>query len=65
MAFWGKPKLAGRVPDDDPEPEYLSYGPLYDEDSPGDPEFGAWLDDQLGVGPGGVGADQLGREQGV
>ncbi|HEU4651564.1 MAG TPA: transglycosylase domain-containing protein [Croceibacterium sp.] len=29
------------------EPEYLSYGPLYDEDGPGDPEFGAWLDDQL------------------
>ncbi|HEY6815751.1 MAG TPA: transglycosylase domain-containing protein [Croceibacterium sp.] len=32
--------------------EYLSYGPLYDEDGPddegpGDPEFGAWLDEQL------------------
>ena len=27
---------------DGDEPEYLSYGPLYDEDGPGDPEFGAW-----------------------
>src|SRR6187551_269151 len=31
------------------EREYLSYGPLYDEDGPGDPEFGAWLDDQIGT----------------
>src|SRR6188768_597481 len=31
------------------EREYLSYGPLYDEDGPGDPEFGAWLDEQIGA----------------
>jgi penicillin-binding protein 1A len=30
-----------------PESGYLSYGPLYDEDGPGDPEFGQWLDEQL------------------
>ena len=36
----------------DEEPEYLSYGPLYDEDGPGDPEFGAWLDEKLGLKPG-------------
>src|SRR5690349_18324474 len=31
------------------EPEYLSYGPNYDEedDGPGDPEFGAWLDEEI------------------
>ena len=32
------------------ESGYLSYGPLYDErddDGPGDPEFGAWLDEQI------------------
>jgi penicillin-binding protein 1A len=49
MGIWGRSKLAGNVPDD--EPEYLSYGPLYDEDGPGDPEFGAWLDEKLGLGP--------------
>jgi len=47
MGLWGKPKRAVSVPDD--EPEYISYGPLYDEDGPGDPEFGAWLDDKLGL----------------
>jgi penicillin-binding protein 1A len=31
----------------EPEPGYLSYGPLYDEDGPGDPEFGRWLDEKL------------------
>ena len=31
----------------DGEPQYISYGPLYDEEGPGDPEFGQWLDDQL------------------
>ena len=35
MNLWGKPKPAGNVPDDDPE--WLDYGPLYDEDGPGDP----------------------------
>ena len=49
MGLWGKPKLAGNGPDD--EPEYLSYGPLYDEEGPGDPEFGAWLDEKLGLNP--------------
>lgn len=34
------------------ESEYLSYGPLYDEDGPGDPEFGEWLDEKLGLKPG-------------
>src|SRR5688572_25177561 len=47
MGIWGRKKLAGGVPED--EPEYLSYGPLYDEDGPGDPEFGAWLDEKLGL----------------
>src|SRR3990170_112779 len=47
MSIWGRKKLAGGVADD--EPEYLSYGPLYDEDGPGDPEFGAWLDEKLGL----------------
>ncbi len=41
--FWPWSRRA--TPDD--EPEYISYGPLYDEDGPGDPEFGEWLDDQL------------------
>src|SRR5687768_9442793 len=49
MGIWGRSRLAGNVPDD--EPEYLSYGPLYDEDGPGDPEFGAWLDEKLGLKP--------------
>jgi len=30
MSLWGKPKLAGSVPDDDPE--WIDYGPLYDEE---------------------------------
>jgi penicillin-binding protein 1A len=47
MSIWGRSKLAGGVPAD--EPEYISYGPLYDEDGPGDPEFGAWLDEKLGL----------------
>ena len=47
MSLWGKPKLAGTVPDD--EPEWIDYGPLYDEDGPGDPEFGEWLDEKLGL----------------
>ncbi len=38
-----------------PEPrghwEDVPYSPLYDEDGPGDPEFGAWLDEKLGLGP--------------
>ncbi|OYW45318.1 MAG: penicillin-binding protein [Sphingomonadales bacterium 32-68-7] len=25
------------------------YAPLYDDDGPGDPEFGAWLDERLGL----------------
>src|SRR3569832_2409761 len=35
------------------EHEYLSYGPNYDEEDandlggPGDPEFGAWLDEEI------------------
>jgi penicillin-binding protein 1A len=30
------------------EPEYLSYGPNYEDDEgPGDPEFGAWLDEEI------------------
>jgi penicillin-binding protein 1A len=49
MSLWGKPKLAGSVPDEDPE--WVSYGPLYDEDAPGDPEFGEWLDEKLGLHP--------------
>jgi penicillin-binding protein 1A len=47
MGIWGRSKLAGSAPAEEPEPDYLSYGPLYDEDGPGDPEFGAWLDEQI------------------
>ena len=47
MSIWGRSKLAGGIRAD--EPEYISYGPLYDEDGPGDPEFGAWLDEKLGL----------------
>jgi penicillin-binding protein 1A len=50
MGIWGRSKLAGNAPAQEPEEgEYLSYGPLYDEDGPGDPEFGAWLDETLGI----------------
>jgi penicillin-binding protein 1A len=49
MSIWGRSRLAGGVPAD--EPGYISYGPLYDEDGPGDPEFGAWLDEKLGLKP--------------
>jgi penicillin-binding protein 1A len=49
MSIWRRSRVAGRAPAD--EPEYLSYGPLYDEDGPGDPEFGAWLDEKLGLKP--------------
>src|SRR6187399_918015 len=47
MGIWGRSRVAGQAPAD--EPEFVSYGPLYDEDGPGDPEFGAWLDDQIGT----------------
>src|SRR5688572_7425155 len=50
MSIWSRSKVAGRV-GDEPEAGYLSYGPLYDEDGPGDPEFGAWLDEKLGLKP--------------
>ena len=55
MNLWGKPKPAGHVPDEDQE--WLDYGPLYDEDGPGDPEFGEWLDEKLGLKPHGGPAD--------
>jgi penicillin-binding protein 1A len=48
MGIWGRSRVAGGGPAND-EPEWLSYGPLYDEDGPGDPEFGAWLDEKLGL----------------
>ena len=52
MGIWGRSKLAGNAPAQEPdEGEYLSYGPLYDEGGPGDPEFGAWLDEKLGLDP--------------
>ena len=47
MGIWGRSRVAREEPAY--EPEYLSYGPLYDEDGPGDPEFGAWLDQKLGL----------------
>ncbi|HYD25752.1 MAG TPA: transglycosylase domain-containing protein [Croceibacterium sp.] len=49
MGIWGRSKLAESAPA--AEPKYISYGPLYDEDGPGDPEFGAWLDEKLGLHP--------------
>jgi penicillin-binding protein 1A len=52
MGIWGRSKMAREVPAEEPEQvEYLSYGPLYDEEEPGDPEFGAWLDETLGLKP--------------
>src|SRR5687767_12161471 len=50
MGFWSRSKAA-RAPMGDEEPEYLSYGPLYDPEGPSDPEFGAWLDDEVGLDP--------------
>lgn len=47
MGIWGGSRGARENPAD--APEYLSYGSLYDEDGPGDPEFGAWLDEKLGL----------------
>src|SRR4051812_36962072 len=29
--------------------EDVPLAPLYDDDGPGDPEFGAWLDERLGL----------------
>jgi len=57
MSIWRRSKLAGGVPAD--EPGYISYGPLYDEDGPGDPEFGAWLDEKLGLKPDAQSGPQL------
>jgi penicillin-binding protein 1A len=57
MGIWGRSRLAGNVPAD--EPGYISYGPLYDEDGPGDPEFGAWLDEKLGLKSGADAEPQL------
>src|SRR5262245_46867319 len=34
-----------------PEFDEVPYAPLYDEHGPGDPEFGAWLDEKLGLAP--------------
>jgi hypothetical protein len=50
MSLWGKPKLAGSVPVRRVRTG-SDYGPLYDEDGPGDPEFGEWLDEKLGLKP--------------
>ena len=47
MGIWGRKNPVGDLAED--EPQYVSYGPLYDEDGPGDPEFGAWLDKKLGL----------------
>jgi penicillin-binding protein 1A len=50
MGIWGRSKVAREAPAEEPEQvKYLSYGPLYDEQGPGDPEFGAWLDETLGL----------------
>jgi penicillin-binding protein 1A len=59
MGIWGRSKVARGAPAQEPEPvKYLSYGPLYDEEGPGDPEFGAWLDERLGLRP-----EDEGREE--
>ncbi len=42
-----RPSAASRAPEFDEVP----YAPLYDEQGPGDPEFGAWLDEKLGLKP--------------
>ena len=57
MALFGLIKPRDKRPDwarvDPPEPDTPSwvedapYSPLYDEDGPGDPEFGQWLDGEL------------------
>ncbi|HWK42169.1 MAG TPA: transglycosylase domain-containing protein [Croceibacterium sp.] len=48
-ARWPWSFSRSRAPDDAPRShdEDLPYSPLYDDDGPGDPEFGAWLDDEL------------------
>lgn len=53
MGIWGRSRLAEST--DEPVArshwEDVPYSPLYDEDGPGDPEFGAWLDGKLGLKP--------------
>ena len=55
MGIWGRSRLAGGAADDGgfarDHWEDTPYAPLYDEDGPGDPEFGAWLDERLGLKP--------------
>src|SRR5690606_41586404 len=55
MGIWGRSRLAGNAAADDGAGrshwEDMPYAPLYDEDGPGDPEFGAWLDQKLGLKP--------------
>ena len=55
MGIWGRSRLAGNAAADDGSErshwEDMPYAPLYDEDGPGDPEFGAWLDEKLGLKP--------------
>jgi penicillin-binding protein 1A len=50
MSMWRRSKQGGEA--DPGGPKYVSYGPLYDEEGPGDPEFGRWLDQRLGLAPG-------------
>ena len=55
MGIWGRSRLAGNAAADDGAGrshwEDMPYAPLYDEEGPGDPEFGAWLDQKLGLKP--------------
>lgn len=55
MGILGHIGWLGRRREPAPSPrghwEDLPYAPLYDEEGPGDPEFGAWLDEKLGLAP--------------
>ncbi len=51
MGIWGRSRLAERREESGARSHWedVPYSPLYDEEGPGDPEFGAWLDDKLGL----------------
>jgi len=53
MGIWGRSRLAERREESGARSHWedVPYSPLYDEEGPGDPEFGAWLDDKLGLRP--------------
>ncbi len=54
MGILGRYRLSGAWTEQPAPRDHLEdvpYSPLYDDDGPGDPEFGAWLDERLGLKP--------------